>query len=189
MTEFALLIAVTLLLLFALLWSEIRKHTLSHISCESLITRLGPVQIDGIILAAHEDFDAFHGAGDVEEKLLWHMIGGWHGLKQMHDNSGLLIALATHAQRWDLHGSFDAAESMYKDALIVRRAAMRFVLGRLFRYRKSSCIGHLKEAAAAYYAMTERLLGLYETSPSRLYTRLSAAVWPSLAMSSRSLQA
>lgn len=117
----------------------------------------------------------------------WSLIGGWRGLRQMHANATLLLALAAQAQAWDRQSSVLALQRMRKDLLHLRRAALLDVWERaLARGGKLSGF-HVHRAAYAYYDMTELLLKLYLHSPSRLYTHLENALWPGLNAALRSV--
>jgi hypothetical protein len=129
MIGFILLITIGLFLLLALLWTEIRKDNLSTLSCEKLIARLGPVQIERFALAAQEDFDTVYGARSLSDSQLWHLIGRWTGLRRIYLNVGLLLALAAQAQAWDIRGSYDTTRTVQRDAVVIRRAAIRILLG------------------------------------------------------------
>jgi len=174
------LVAVVLLLILNLFRAEIRKVDLSQKTWAELIEELKPVMTEGITLAALECANMGESEPRIDPGELWTMVGGWEGLNRMHANAGLLIAVAAHAQDWNLQESEQTADRMRQDGLAVRRAAMKIKLKHACGYgeRERRVAFHVQEFAAAYYRMTERLLALYETSPSRRYEQLALAVWP-----------
>ncbi len=139
---------------------------------------LKPVRTEGITLAALECSNGSGWQPGVDPDELWTMIGGWDGLKQMQTNTEVLLALASQAKAWNLGGSTLVAEQMQSEAIDMRRTAMRLKLGRICGYYKKHTAVYVQETACAYYDISERLLALYETSPSRRYGQLTAAVWP-----------
>jgi len=133
---------------------------------------------EGITLAALEVFTIDDLQPGIDARELWTMIGGWEGLNRMSANASLLIAVAAHAEGWNFQGSAVTADRMRHDGLAVRDAAMKIKIHHVCGYCRKRTAFHVQEAAAAYYTMTERLLTLYETSPSRRYEQLALAVWP-----------
>ena len=171
-----LLVSFVALSVSILVWTEVRKARLSRMTWEELACGLQPINADGITVAAVVFCDA--GLSDLRfgSRELWTMIGGWSGLRRMQANAGLLIALAEDAQSWDCLHSAEIAEHMRRDALKLRRSVLLLAIRHLFGLGDQDALYAL-EAAYAYYAMSERLLSLYEVSPSRRYARIAAAVW------------
>lgn len=178
MISMYVLVAAVLLLILNLFRAEIRKADLSKKTWTELIKELKPVMTEGITLAALECANMGESKPRIDPGELWTMVGGWEGLNRMHANAGLLIAVAAHAQGWNLQESVKTADQMRQDGLAVRRAAMKITLKHACGYGERRAAFHVQEFAAAYYRMTERLLALYETSPSRCYEQLTLAVWP-----------
>lgn len=178
MISMYVLVAAVLLLILNLTCAEIKKATLSRKTWQELIAELGPVMTEGITLAALECADIRESEPMIDPRDLWTMVGGWEGLKQMHTNAGLLIAVAAHAQDWSPQQSIRATDRMRQDGLAVRRAAVSIKLKHVCGFGARRQAVHVQEFAAAYYRMTECVLNLYETSPSRRYEQLSLAVWP-----------
>lgn len=173
-----ILAAAVSLLLLALCRAEIKKLRLATKTWEELVRELKPIRTEGITLAALECSDAGEWQPGIDPDELWTMIGGWDGLKQMQTNAELLVALASQAKTWNLGGSTLVAERMQSEAMAMRRTAMRLRIGRTCGYGRKRAAVYVRETARAYYRMSERLLTLYETSPSRRYGQLTAAVWP-----------
>ncbi len=173
-----ILAAVVSLLLLALCRAEIKKVQLATKTWEELVRELKPIRTEGITLAALECSDVGGRQPGIDPDELWTMIGGWDGLKQMQANAELLVALACQAKAWNLGGSTLVAERIKSEAIDMRRTAMRLKIGRTCGYGRERAAVHVQETACTYYRMSERLLTLYETSPSRRYGQLTAAVWP-----------
>jgi len=178
MVPLCILAAFVSLLILNLLRTEIRKNELSRKTWTELLAELEPVKTEGITLAALEAFAIDDSQPGIDARELWMMIGGWEGLNRMRANASLLIAVAAHAEGWNFQGSAVTADRMRHDGLAVRDAAMKIKVDHVCGYSRKRAAFHVQEAAAAYYAMTERLLRLYETSPSRRYEQLALAVWP-----------
>lgn len=139
------------------------------------MAELRAVEMDAIALVALEYPDLCSKTHGVN---VWSMVGGWHGLRSMHANTNLLLALAWQASAWNKQASKIALEAMRRDLLLLRRSVVRSLyhqaLAQSLELR--SCDVH--GVAKAYHHMAELLLDLYRHSPSRLYTHLETAVWP-----------
>ncbi len=175
MTSVYILAGVTFLLVLALLKAEVRKVELARKPWNELIAELRPIRTEGITLAALECSSVETTRSLIDPDEVWIMIGGWEGLRQIQANAQLLIALAAYARTWNVGGSANVADRMRCDAMAIRRAVVRIKLRQVFGTSRSSSA---LETACAYYRMSERLLTLYETSPSRRYDQLVRAVWP-----------
>ncbi len=173
-----ILAAAVSLLLLALCRAEIKKLRLATKTWEELVRELKPVRTEGITLAALECSNASGWQPGIDPDELWTMIGGWDGLKQMQTNTEVLVALASQVKAWNLGGSTLVAERMQSEAIDMGRTARRLKIGRTCGYGKKHTAVYVQETACAYYRMSERLLTLYETSPSRRYGQLTAAIWP-----------
>ena len=171
-----LLLCFVALSVSILIWIEVRKARLSRMTWEELAAGLQPISAAGITVAATMFCDPSLSDVKFGQGELWSMVGGWRGLRRMQANASLLIALAEDAQSWDCVHSAEIAEHMRRDALQLRRAVLFLAIRRLFGLGDQNALFTL-EASYAYYAMSERLLSLYEVSPSRRYAHLAAAVW------------
>ncbi len=172
-----ILILASVCMLGVLIKSELRNYRLSHMSELQLIAELQAVGMEGVTLVALEYPDVCSGSNGCDP---WFLVGGWRGLRHMYANSSLLIALAAQAQAWDYHSAALTFERLNDSLLELRRAVVLSLCGRVLVGGTQLGVSHLHEAAKSYYEMTERLLNLYQHSPSRLYTRLDSAIWPNL---------
>ena len=109
----------------------------------------------------------------------WELVGRTDGIRQMKRNAEVMLELAVYAQRWDKEEAIVITELIRRDASRVTRAVnvLRvhlFVNSTL--ESSTSAPFHLLEAAAAYFLLRRRLVGLYEKTRVDLVTQLCAAV-------------
>lgn len=171
-----ILCLVTLLLLLALFQVELSKFRLARKTWNQLLEELRAVNTEGITLAALESGSPF--AFEPDE--VWTMIGGWEGLRRMQANAQLLLALASHATHWSSEDRQIIAEQMRCDARDIQKAVSRIRFQRLLGKGNRLFFPDTLGTVCTYYRMSERLLTLFERSPSRRYGQLTAAVWPCL---------
>jgi hypothetical protein len=175
-TLFALLGAVFIFLAVGLVRTQWSARRLSELNWEDLLTKLKPVETDGITAVAVEYLNPEKFQVEMKENDIWSMIGGAEGLTRMRANSDVLIALATYAQRWNLNEGATVAEQMRRDGMALRRAVVGIGLGMTCGYGKGRVPSYVHEAASAYYLMRLRLLTLYKTSHAGRYPSLAAAL-------------
>ncbi len=168
---------VTVLLTLALFRVELKKVSLARKTWNELVEELMPVNTYGITLLALECRDLDGSQVRFERNDVWMMIGGWEGLNRLQANALLLIALADHARIWNSGESLNTVEQMRSDGRAIYRAVRRIRFKRMLSLR-NSLSSEARRPAYAYYRMSERLLTLYERSPSRRYEQLAAVVWP-----------
>ena len=158
----------------------VRTHLLasrmSRLSWEELLARVEPLPMDGIATVALDYLQPGKGQLRIETSDLWVMIGGDEGLRRMHANAKVLIALAGYAQRWNPVEGTVVAERMRRDGVTLRRAAMQLSLGFLDQRGNVRGPFNVQEAASAYYLMRQRLLALYETSHAGRFPHLAASL-------------
>jgi hypothetical protein len=172
----ALLGVVFILLALGLLRTHVSARRLGEMSWEDLLTKLEPVETDGIIAVAVEHLNPGNSHLGIKPDDIWNTIGGAEGLSRMRANSDVLIALATYAQRWNPDEGLVAAERMRRDGLALRRAVVGIGLAMTCGYGKRRVSSYVHEAASSYYLMRLRLLALYQTSHSARYPSLAAAL-------------
>lgn len=167
------LVAVSVLLMSVLARSEWRSYQLARMSCEQLMSELKSVSMKGVALVALEYPGPCARRDDLD---VWSMVGGWAGLLKMHANTGLLLALAEQAKAWDSQASAVTLDRMKEDVLRMRRATFQSFYDCVLARSLEVSSAHVQHTAKAYYHLTELLTDLYYHSPSRLYTRLDAAI-------------
>ena len=97
---------------------------------------------------------------------------GADGLRRMHANARILMALASYAQRWNPNEAIVVTERMRSDAVVLRRAMRRLSMGLVLRNSRLLGPFRIQEAASAYYLMRRCLLALYESSHAGRYPSL-----------------
>lgn len=174
MTTAAVLIII--LIGFALVRTNMRRHRLSRLNWDELLAKLEPVSIDDISILALDYLQPKKGQIALRLDEFWTMIGQTEGLGRMYANAEILIALALYAERWNFEESVIVSERMRQDATALRRATLRLSVGVLKGSNDAMTPFYAQEAASSYYLMRQRLLVLYETSHIGRYSRLAATV-------------
>jgi len=173
---FAFLGVVFIFLALGLVRTQVTARRLAGLSWEDLLTKLEPVETEGIAAVAAEYLNPGRSQMGMKPEPIWNMIGRAEGLSRMRANSDVLIALATYAQRWSLDQGVIVAEQMRRDGMALRRAVVGIGLGMTCGYGKGRVPSYIHEAASAYYLMRLRLLALYGASHSALYLSLENAL-------------
>lgn len=168
--------AVLVLVGVAFVRTQMLAARLSRLSWDDLLARVEPVPMEGIAAVALDYLQPGKGQLRIETSELWVLIGGDEGLRRMHANAKVLIALAGYAQRWNPVESSVVAERMRRDGVTLRRASLQLSLGYLDRRGNVRGPFNVQEAASAYYLMRQRLLALYETSHEARVPHLAAAL-------------
>jgi hypothetical protein len=171
-----LLAAVFVGLFLGLFRNHVSATQLASLNWEDLISRLEPVESEGIAAMAVEHLHPGTSQLGTETDDMWKMIGGAKGLARMRANADVLIALAALAQEWSPEEGVIVAERMRRDGLALRRAVVGIGLGMTCGYGKRRAASYIHEAASAYYLMRLRLLALYEASHAARYPSLAAAL-------------
>ena len=172
----AALLSVFLSGLGYILFVAYRRHRLQAQSWDAVLDRAEHVDLEGIRTIAecylHPDRHQLR----IEPNEMWRLLGGLDGMNRLHRNANAILDLAVYAQRWDDAEGPVIAEMIRRDAVRVQSAVTRvqltFVLGMGFVQAPF----HVQEAAAAYFLMRSRLLGMYENCHVALVPRLAAAL-------------
>ncbi len=147
---------------------------------ETLLAELHPLNLEGVTYVARDYLEPRRGQVAMEPEVIWRLLGGETGLKQMRANADLLLLIAAHAAQWNEEEGPIVAERMRRDAVRLRSAVRQIRVGMLSQMVTGqhwvSVPFQLQEAAGAYYLMRQRLLALYETSHIALHPRLAQAV-------------
>jgi hypothetical protein len=158
---------------YALLRSYRSANRLTTCSWEELLTRLQPIESDGVMMVALDHLAPSKDQLALQPETMWHLLGGLEGLQRMRENSDILIALASYVERWNFDEGVIIAERMRRDGLQLRRSVTRITFENFFGLKKIRLPFYLHEAASAYYLMRQRLLVLYENNHAGLYPRLA----------------
>jgi hypothetical protein len=175
-TLFVCLGAAFIFLAVGLVKTQWSARRLSELNWEDLLTKLKPVETDGITAVAVEYLNPEEFQMEMKQTDIWCMIGGAEGLARMRANTDVLLALAAYAKRWNPDEGGAVAERMGRDAMALRRAVIGIGLGMTCGYGKRRVSSYIFEAAGAYYLMRQRVLALYRASHSGLYSNLANAV-------------
>ena len=172
MRVFVLFGLIIVLFAFAFVHSRVKLYRLSQLTWDELLAGLEPVPVAGICVIALDYLQPTKGQINIEPSELWKLIGGADGLRRMHSNAQILMALATYAQRWNPNEAIVVTERMRSDAVVLRRAMHRLSMGLVLRNSRMLGPFRVQEAASAYYLMRRRLLALYESSHAGRYPAL-----------------
>ncbi len=153
-----------------------KRTKLSHLNWDDLVERLEPVSVGGILTVALDYLQPGKDQLRIETAEMWALIGESEGVRRMHANAEILIALAGYAQRWNPVESVIVAERMRRDGLTLRRAARKLSLSVMVGRANMHSAFNVQEVASSYYLMRQRLLALYETSHAGRYPLLAAIV-------------
>ncbi len=144
-----------------------------------LLAALAPVNLAGVRSVARDYLEPRRGQVEMQPEVIWHLLGGEAGLRNMRANADLLLAIAAHAAQWNEEEGLIVAERMRRDAIRLRSAVRQVRIGMLAQMVTGrhwiSVPFQLQEAAGAYHLMRQRLLALYETSHVGLLPRLTQA--------------
>jgi hypothetical protein len=136
--------------------------------------------MEGLSTVARDYLRPEPGQTEIQPRVIWKLVGNYHGLRKMRANADLMLVLAAHAQHWNFGEATIVAERMRRDSIRLKRAVLRIELGflplSLLRRFQLAIPFHVQEAAAAYYLMRERLLALYATSHAGRYPILAGAL-------------
>ena len=154
--------------------------TLNGKSIESLLDSMQPVELGGLSCVAQDYLEPQRRRIAMEPEMIWQLLGGDAGLRRMHGNAKLLLALAAHISDCNDEEGRIVAERMRRDAIRLRSAVRQIRIGLI----SQAITGHhwisvpfqLQEAASAYYLMRQRLLTLFETSHAGFLPALSQAI-------------
>ena len=155
-----------------------RKFALS--SWEEILTRLEPVNFDGLRSIAENYLQPDRNQLRFETGAMWDVVGGLNGIQRLRENARVMLDLAVFAERWNGEEGAITSEMIRRDALRLKRAALRiqlaYVSAHVFHLGMVRAPFHLQEAASSYYLIRGRLLSLYQVSHIALVPRLETAL-------------
>lgn len=153
-----------------------RRRRLMAESWDTVLGRAERIDLDGVRTVAECYLQPDRNQLRVETDVMWDLLGGLEGLGRLQKNAGAILDLAVYAQRWnDTEGAVVAA-MIRRDAVRLQRAVTKAQIAALLGFGFVKAPLHIQEAAATYYLMRSRLIGLYENSHVALLPRLEAAV-------------
>jgi hypothetical protein len=151
----------------------LRRRRLHNTSVQTLVERLQPVNLGAICQIAENFLNPSRLQLRLEPPVMWAKIGEVEGLKMLSTNADAILDLAAVASRWDRTEGRITAEMIRRDGVRLKRAVWKIRLVLHFGLGEVCAPFQLQEAAAAYYLMRTRLLGLYQGSHTGLYPRLA----------------
>jgi len=172
----SLLILAGALLLVSLRRSNAKSRRLSLPTWREIATQLQPTQNAGIKALALDYMELQTSGNTRTYAEIWDMVGGAEGLTRMKENSEVLIALASYAERWNHDDSIMATERMRHDARALRRAVVGLGIGLTCGYGRARVLTYVHEAATSYHLMRERLLSLYKTNDGEIRPSLEGLI-------------
>jgi hypothetical protein len=159
-----------------IVYYSIAAHRVRAATWESLVAQIQKVNLPGLEQVALSTLQPKPNQSRLDSTETWELIGGLDGLEKMRSNSPILIALAAYAQRWNLPEAIQVAEQMRRDSTQLKKALRHIRLGLVLHRHPSGQPFYVRDATAAYYLMTRRLLTLYQTYHEELLPRLARAL-------------
>lgn len=154
----------------------LKRRRLLMRSWDSVLASVERVDVDGIRLIAECYLLPDKHQLRIEPNEMWHLLGGLEGINRLDRNAQAMLDLAVYAQRWNDTEGAVISEMIRRDAARVRSAVWRIQFTFLLGFGFVKAPFHVQEAAATYYLMRSRLLGLYENCHVALVPRLAEAL-------------
>ena len=153
-----------------------RRRRLQGTSWEELLSRLQPVNLEGIAEIAESFLHPSKAQLRMEPPEMWERVGQLRGIRAVSANADAILELAMFASRWNQVEGRVVAEMIRRDGVRLKRAAAKIEFELVFGAYGVSAPFQLQEAAAAYHLMRGRLLGLYQVAHIGLYPQLLEAL-------------
>ncbi len=107
---------------------------------------------------------------------LWELLGGLEGINRLYRNAELMLELATFAEQWQHPEAALTAELVRRDGVRIKHLVTRMQFSLVMRKVHVSLAFDVQEAAATYFLMRGRLLGLYQVCHIARTPALAAAL-------------
>lgn len=146
-------------------------------SWRELISMLEPADMPSLTLTAIEALNPHHSELSSTSRERLASIGGINGLARLERNANVLLALASHAERWDVRESREAARIIRGQGLALRRAAWLLRIGGFAAFPLERQSKYAQRVAVSYYEMTQLLLDLYLRVQVSKQKALNASIW------------
>lgn len=154
----------------------IRRRRLAYLTVDELLGRIQPVNIRAVAAIAETFLNPSKSQLELEPPVMWESIGEMEGLEALVKNADAILDLAAFAARWNRTEGRIVTEMIRRDGVRLKRAAFKIQLASYFSFGTVFAPFQLQEAAAAYYLMRRRVLGLYEAAHVGLYPQLIATL-------------
>ena len=175
-----LFLVVLVFLLFSglgyMLHVALKRRLLLAQSWEAVLGRVEHVDLHGIRTIAECYLQPDKDQLRIEPNEMWNLLGGLEGIDRLSRNAAAMVDLAVYAQRWNDTEGGAVTEMIRRDAARLNRSVMRIQLTFFCGFGFVRAPFHVQEAAAAYYLMRSRLLGLYHNGHIALLPHLEAAL-------------
>ncbi|MEO8736764.1 MAG: hypothetical protein ABI380_09515 [Edaphobacter sp.] len=171
----ALISIMVPLLILQVRWAYRRRQLMAG-SWETVIERIRPVNLDGLRTIAECYLQPDKNQLSIEPSEMWAIVGGLQGISRLQANAAAMLDLAVFAERWDDVQGRVVSEMIRRDAVRLNNAVRRLELAYFFQFAFIRAPFYIQEAAATYYLIRSRLLGLYENCHAGLYPRLAEAL-------------
>ena len=152
-----------------------RARDLSSVNWEDLVSRLDPVRINGLRMAAYLDKRSNEALPLRDFRCLYNSIGGKEGVRRIRKNADVLIMLAAYTEVWNPGISRDAVIQMRENGFRLRNAAWKIALLSACATSSARSALLVSEFSRAYCEMLDRLLLLYAKAHISRHPMLSAA--------------
>ncbi|MGI4758234.1 MAG: hypothetical protein ACRYGF_15475 [Janthinobacterium lividum] len=168
----AALIAVLIALAVVQVRFYLRQRRLQRTSWDELLSRLQPVNLQGIEEIAENFLHPSKTQLRIEPTEMWELVGKLKGIQALSANADAILDLAVFASRWNQVEGRIVAEMIRRDGVRLKRAVVKIEVSTVFGLYRALAPFQLQEAAAAYQLMRGRLLGLYLVAHVGLHPRL-----------------
>ena len=172
---FILLSGMLVVAIVQLRWVFARRRLMSR-SWEEVLRAAEHVDFAGIRTVAQCYLQPDKDQLRVEPNEMWALLGGLDGINRMQNNAAAMLDLAVYAERWNDTEGPVIAEMIRRDAARLQSAVTRIQLTFFLGFGFVKTPFHVQEAAATYYLMRSRLLGLYANGHAGLVPQLAEAL-------------
>jgi hypothetical protein len=170
------LLAIAIPVLIVQVRWAIHRRQLMWQSWDTLLDRVERVDLNGIRAIADCYLQPDRDQLRIEPNEMWALLGGLEGVNRLRRNAAVMLDLAVYAQRWNDTEGAVISEMIRRDSIRLNRAVTRIQLTFFFGLGFVRAPFHVQEAAASYYLIRSRLLGVYQNSHIALVLRLEAAL-------------
>ena len=177
MVAMFLFASIVFALIFAVLYQQVVSRRINGRTWNQLIATIAPVEMSDIALLALDWQNPGHSELRVPPKDKWRLIGRVEGLKRLSTNADLLIALAAHAESWDVVEGTAIAERMRREGLSLRHTISLIYLTMSLNFGSEWASSYISIAACKYLTMTTQVIELYTEGPRERLEVLDAVVW------------
>jgi hypothetical protein len=139
-----------------------RRELLGRSSEHDLISKMEPVDLEGLLRISDAFQQLEKGKPGIEPDEMWRIVGGLEGLRRLRTNAWAMLDLAVYVECWNDEQAAEISEMMRRDAVRLNRAVTHIMFRHLsqFGFRRSPL--HMDEVVASYCLIRSRLVDLYQ---------------------------